>query len=103
MPRPIIYIAAGMLLLAVFPWPYGYFQLLRLVATVAFVWASLTTFQQGHPWSPWVFGVLALMFNPVFIVTFPREVWVVIDVAAGVFLLANLKRLTRASDVQPST
>ena len=34
---PISKVAAGMLLLSLLPWPYGYFQLLRLAITAAAV------------------------------------------------------------------
>ncbi len=87
MPITVIYIGAAMLLIGAAPLPYGYYMLLRIVATGVFVWAAIVAHERKNEVLPWVFGLLAILFNPIIKIHLPKEVWTVIDVAAGVFLL----------------
>lgn len=92
MPKPLIYITAGMLFLGALPLPYGYYMLLRLVACGVFAWAAFITYEKNEEILPWVFGIFAIIFNPIFKIHFPKELWAVIDVCSGVFLLLTSKR-----------
>jgi uncharacterized membrane protein YhfC len=65
MPKPLIYIAAGFLLIGVFPLPYGYYMLLRFIACGVFAWAAYIAFERNEDILPWVFIVLAIIFNPI--------------------------------------
>lgn len=87
MPVPVIYGAAALLAAAVLPLPYGYYQLLRLVATGVFVWAAVIAFQRGHAGHGFGFAVLALLFNPVLPVYLSRAMWAAIDLGAAVALV----------------
>ena len=87
MPLPVIYITAIMLLIGAAPLPYGYYMLLRLVTTGVLLWAAYISYERKYEVLPWVFAVLALLFNPIFKVHFPKELWAIIDVVTGIFLL----------------
>jgi hypothetical protein len=87
MPITVIYIGVAMLLIGAAPLPYGYYMLLRIVATGIFVWAAFVAYERKNDVLPWVFGLLAILFNPIIKIHLPKELWAVIDVAAGVFLL----------------
>lgn len=50
-------VAAGCLI-ALGDWPYGYYQLLRLVVTGYAVWVAFHLAAQSRPAWPWVFGLL---------------------------------------------
>lgn len=91
MPLPAIYICAAMLFIGAAPLPYGYYTLLRLVACGVFAFAAYVAASRKRTVLPWVFGVLALLFNPLIKVHLPKEVWAVVDIAAGIFLLATSK------------
>lgn len=93
MPVAVIYIAAAMLFLGAAPLPYGYYMLLRLVATGVFVWAAFIVYEHGHKSLPWVYGVLAILFNPLLKVHLPKEVWAVVDVGSGILLLVTSKKI----------
>ena len=93
MPRVVIFIAAGMLFIGVLPLPYGYYMLLRLVACGVFAWAAFITYEKNEEVLPWVFGILAVVFNPLIKIHFPKELWAVIDFCSGLFLLLISKRL----------
>lgn len=92
-PKPLIYITAGLLFLGVLPLPYGYYMLLRLIACGVFAWAAFITYEKNEEILPWVFGILALVFNPIIKIHFPKELWAVIDVCSGIFLLLVSKQL----------
>lgn len=89
MPVAVIYIAAAMLFIGAAPLPYGYYMLLRLVATGVFIWAALIAYERKNASLPWVYGVLALLFNPLIKIHLPKELWAVVDVSSGVLLLAT--------------
>lgn len=97
MPTAVIYISVAMLFLGVTPLPYGYYMLLRLVACGVFAFAAFIAFERKSKVLTWVYGFMALIFNPIIKIYFPKEVWVFIDVAAGILLLAT------ANAVKPNT
>jgi hypothetical protein len=93
MPLVVIYIAAGMLIVAVAPLPYGYYMLLRLVATGVFAWSAYVAYERQYQVLPWVLVLLAVLFNPVIKIHLPREMWAAIDIGAGIFLLVISSKL----------
>jgi len=86
---PVI-IAAIMLLLALAPWPYGYYQLLRLVVCGVSVYVAFTAYnwQKQKMWATWLFGFIAVLFNPLLPIHLSREIWQPIDVACGILFIA---------------
>ncbi|MDD2468113.1 MAG: hypothetical protein PHI97_29395 [Desulfobulbus sp.] len=97
MPIAVIYITALMLLIGAAPLPYGYYMLLRLVATGVFLWAAFASYERKNQSLPWVFGLLALLFNPVVKIHLPKEVWVGIDICAGLLLLITKEHFQQLS------
>lgn len=95
MPVIVIYIAATVLFIAAAPMPYGYYTLVRLVATAVFVWAAFVAYERNNQVLPWVFGLLALLFNPIIKVHLPKELWALVDIGAGVLLLLTRNRVRK--------
>lgn len=91
MPVAIIYICAAMLFLGAAPLPYGYYTLLRLVACGVFAFAAFVAYDRKSKALPWVYGFMALVFNPIIKIHLPKEMWVVVDIVAGILLLATAK------------
>jgi len=89
MPRLVIYATAAMLLLGAAPMPYGYYTLLRLVGCIVFAVAAFAALARRYAALPWVYGLMALVFNPVFKIHFAKDLWALIDVAAAVLLFAT--------------
>ena len=89
MPQVVIYISAAMLFLGSIPLPYGYYMLLRLVACGVFAYAAFVSYIRKNQTLPWVYGLLAVLFNPLIKIHLPKEVWMVVDVGAGILLLAT--------------
>ncbi|RXZ44258.1 DUF6804 family protein [Crenobacter cavernae] len=91
MPAAVIYVCAAMLFVGAAPLPYGYYMLLRLVVCGVFAFAAFVAFDRKSKVLPWVYGFMALVFNPFVKIHFPKEMWAVVDVAAGVLLVATAK------------
>ena len=89
MPTPVIYTCAAMLFLGAVPLPYGYYSLLRLVACGVFGLAAFTAHERKNTFLPWVYGLIAFIFNPVFKVHFSKGTWAFLDITAAVVLLAT--------------
>jgi hypothetical protein len=82
-------ITAIALVVALGPWPYGYYQLLRVAVFLTGLYVGVMLRQSSDSTNQnfaWVLFGTALVFNPFLPVYLPREVWSVLDiVAAGVF------------------
>ena len=76
-----------MLLLCLAPMPYGYFMLVRFVMTVACGWMAYQYYQGQKTVGTWVFGILALLFQPMYKIALGRTVWNIVDVIVAIFLI----------------
>ena len=81
-------IAGVMSLLALADWPYGYYQLLRLVVTATAVYVVVLAVKSKQMWAVWTYCLVALTFNPVVPLHLARGVWSVLNVVAALTLLA---------------
>lgn len=90
-PKEIIYAACIMLLVALLPMPYSYYTLLRVCAFCLFGFLAYSAHVKGAKLLPWVFGFMALVFNPLFKIHFSRELWGLIDIASAIVLLVTIK------------
>lgn len=78
--------AIGVLLGALGQRPYGYYQLLRWVVTLAAAYVAYTAFDSDKNRWGWIFVAIAALFNPIILVHFNRETWQLIDIfTAGFF------------------
>ena len=80
-------ILAVLLLLCLAPMPYGYYNLVRFVAMVAFGVMAYQYVQERRKALAVVFGALALLFQPFMKVVLGRTVWNVVDVSVAAVLL----------------
>lgn len=80
-------ILAALMLLCLAPMPYGYFQLVRFVAMVAFGVMAYQYYVRNKSIAATVFGVLALLFQPIYKIALGRATWNVIDVVVAVLLI----------------
>src|SRR5262245_17397301 len=88
-------ISIAMLLASGGDWPYGFYQLLRIVVTVTAVYVVVQTLNGRQYW-PWLMGGIAILFNPILPIRLTKEQWQPIDFAvAVVFLIAVIQTLRR--------
>ena len=87
-------IASGFLFVALFDGlPYGYFTLLRFVVCAVGAYIAYKTYEKDNEsLLIWLFGGIAILFNPIIPIHLTREVWWFIDlIVGGVFLLSIFK------------
>ena len=84
-------IATGFLFLAMFDgWSYGFFTLLRFVVFASSAYVEWMAYEaKNEKWS-WIFGFLAVLFNPFIVIHLNREIWSVIDFIVGVFMIVSV-------------
>ena len=100
--KQVYLILAAVMLLCLAPMPYGYFQLVRFIAMVAFGLMAYRYYVNNKAIAAVVFGVLALLFQPIYKIALGRATWNVIDVLVaglliGLFVLE--KRLEKRTTV----
>ena len=81
-----LYLAVS-LLLCLAPMPYGYFQLVRLLATIAFGFMSFRFYQERKEALFYTFGALTLLFQPLYKIALGRTIWNIIDVIVAIGLI----------------
>ena len=104
--KQVYLILAALMLLCLAPMPYGYFQLVRFVAMVAFGLMAYQYYVRHKSIAATVFGVLALLFQPIYKIALGRATWNVIDVVVaalliGLFVLEKRLQKKTAVSYQP--
>ncbi len=94
MPVAPIYIISTLLLIGAAPLPYGYYMLLRIAACGFFIWAAVIAHEKNNQYLPWVFGLLALLFNPIIKIHLPKELWTIIDIASAIFIISVKSKIS---------
>ena len=86
--KPLIkLIVAVLLLLCLADMPYGFYQLVRFVAAVAFAYLSYDYFKSKKDVMGFAFAALALLFQPLFKVSLGRTLWNLVDILVALGLL----------------
>jgi len=86
--RKVYLIIAAMMLLCLAPMPYGYFQLVRFLSTLAFGVMAFRFYKERKEWLTYTCGTLALLFQPFYKIALGRTVWNIIDVIVAIGLIA---------------
>jgi hypothetical protein len=92
---PLVASIAMLLMACADSWPYGFYQLLRIVVTGTAGYVAVQTVNRRQFW-PWIMGGIAILFNPILPISFTREQWQPIDFGVAViFLIALIQTLRR--------
>jgi len=87
----IIKIALAILFfLCLLDMPYGYFQLVRFAALVGFLILAFKANEQGQKVEAIIFFCLAILFQPLVKIALGREIWNIVDVVVGIFLIVSI-------------
>jgi len=70
--------------------PYGFFTLLRLVVFGTTVYLSWLGYKSEKYIWIWIFGFIALVFNPLTPLHLGRDLWVIIDLLVAFFLIFSI-------------
>lgn len=70
--------------------PYGYYEFIRFIALIGFVYLSYKSYEERSKGLCFIYAVLAILFQPLFKIYLGRELWNIVDVIVGIFLLASI-------------
>ncbi len=76
--------------------PYGYYQFLRWAILVIGGYSAYSVYKLGNKSWPWIFGIIAILFNPLIPFTFQRGTWQFIDLSVAVLLLLSIFLLRKS-------
>ena len=83
-------VLAFILLLCLFPLPYGFFVFIRLITTIVFGYFAYDFYQRGETAKCIVAALIMLLFQPFAKITFEREIWNVIDIIVALLLFGHV-------------
>jgi hypothetical protein len=94
-PKWVWFVPAGVAILALLGLVPGIYSIVRFVVfsfSLYICWLELQSEGRVKEWIV-IFGLSAIIFNPLVPVFLPREIWVVLDITvAGLFLLHYVRR-----------
>jgi hypothetical protein len=91
----IWWVPIGLLVLAAFPMPYGYYTVLRIIVTICAALIAHGAYKSSGNITPnaLLFCVIAILFNPLIPIYFSKAFWIPVDViSSAIFFLDYRKR-----------
>lgn len=67
--------------------PYGYFQLVRFLTAIGLIYLAIKESNRGN--LNIIYVILALLFQPLFKISLGRELWNIVDVILGLWLIID--------------
>lgn len=83
------------------PFPNGVYTLLRIVITLFASWSAFRYSLLHQNSGVWIFGFVAILFNPVITVHFTKDVWLHLDLLTAMIFIISF--YFDAKQVQPSS
>lgn len=80
-------VIAILLFLCLADMPYGYFMFVRFASAAAFVYLAYSYYQTSKDDLCFLFGALALLFQPFIKIALGRTMWNIVDVIVGAVLI----------------
>lgn len=74
--------------------PYGYYQVLRWIVTGVTGYLAYLAYENEKKIWVWIFGVIAILFNPIIPFYLDKSTWVLIDVVVAGLILVSLFQKT---------
>lgn len=70
--------------------PYSYYQFLRWAVCLAGIYAAYLYYKKGQQVWVWIFGIIAVLFNPVAPFYLSRSNWQLFDAIGGTVFFISL-------------
>lgn len=83
-------LAILLLLVAIGNHPYSYYQFLRWSILIIAGYSAYLAYNKLKMGWAWVFGIIALLFNPIFPFYLQKETWQFIDVVVAVIFSVSI-------------
>lgn len=83
-------IIAALLLICLANADYGFYQAMRTLISFGFAYLAYNYYKSGDKTNAIVFLCLLILFQPLMKIGLGRGIWIVVDIAAAVFLLYQI-------------
>ena len=80
-------IIACLLLICLLKMPYGFYQFVRIVTFIGCCIIAYQEYKEANIGTSIISGLIAVLFNPILIIYFPRIIWHGIDLLVGTYIL----------------
>ena len=77
--------------------PYSFYTLLRWICCAVFAFSAFTAHEKNRVLWVWIFGVLAVLFNPIVPIHLQRDTWQIVDWVATAVIGVAAAMFWRAS------
>ena len=77
--------------------PYSYYQVLRWTILGVGGYSAYLAYNSGRKMWAWIFGIIALVFNPVIPFYFSRNTWQLVDMIVAIIFFVSLFNKTTPS------
>lgn len=94
-------ITAALLFWALARHPIGYYTVLRLITAGVCLYAAYLAVQDKQTGWAFIFGGIAVLFQPFLPLRMTRETWNYIDVIAALFLIASIALFKPPTSSEP--
>ena len=78
-----------MLFVCLIDMPYGYYQLVRFVSMLVFVFLGFKELEKENQNIAYLYFGLAILFQPFLKIALGRELWNLVDVVVGIWLMIS--------------
>ncbi len=95
MPNKTKISLAILLILCLANMPYGYYQFVRIAGLVGFLFLAYDAIKNNNSVELIFYIVMAILFQPIYKITFDREIWNIIDLSVGFLLLISVLKPKR--------
>ena len=89
MEKTIKIILSIMLFICLLNMPYGYYQLVRFVSMLVFVFLGFKELEKENQNIAYLYFGLAILFQPFLKIALGRELWNLVDVVVGIWLMIS--------------
>jgi hypothetical protein len=93
MQKPFLIVAAVMLLVAIFPWNYSFYPVLRIVVTISAAYAAYYFFERDDSQSGIILTLIAILFNPIAPIYLDKGIWIPIDIGVAIYMYILSKKI----------
>ena len=69
--------------------PYSYYQFLRWAVLIAGAYSSYDAYENKKVAWAWIFGIMAVLFNPIIPFYMSKETWQTVDLIGGIIFLVS--------------
>ncbi|MDC1222221.1 hypothetical protein N8Z47_06090 [Salibacteraceae bacterium] len=91
---------AVILLVCLLDMPYGYYQLVRIISFVCFIYLGIKNYRSDHHAFLVIFSIGVILFNPLFKVALGRLIWNIVDVTYAAILIFSIYKSRKTSTIE---